>query len=139
MENLLQEFDKKFCINGDIKDDNGAPMQFADEIKSFLLHAYNLGIQKTQMDFLNAFGEFVPLSGDEAEPKKMAEVVLGIWGEHKYEEGIQKAIEVAEGMRKNSNYPDEKIYNEPRRQEYGYNSALSSLTSSLSQLLTKDK
>ena len=34
--NWRETFDEKFCINGDIKDDNGSPMQFADDIKSFI-------------------------------------------------------------------------------------------------------
>ena len=38
---------------------------------------------------------------------------------------LKEIGEIVEGMRKNSNYTDDKIYNEPRRQEYGFNLALS--------------
>lgn len=37
---------------------------------------------------------------------------------------IEAEIERKKGMFKNSNYPDDKVYNEARRQEYGHNLAI---------------
>ncbi len=47
---------------------------------------------------------------------------------------LDAIIEKVEGMTKNSNYPTDKTYNEPRRQEYGFNTALFEVLSYLKSL-----
>lgn len=66
------------------------PDRLIQTIKDELAHTRDA----TLMEFIYAFGNYVPLGGDDAEPEAMAKKVTEIWGAHTKEEVLREVLEI---------------------------------------------
>ena len=103
----------------------------ADSLYGILETAFSQIAQEereaTRMRYLLAFGNYVPLSGNDVEPEVMAKAVTDIWGEKSKEEERNRIVKILEGM-KSYETPNE-LHGYPKL--IGYNRAISDAISKI--------
>lgn len=90
---IREEFLEKFPAVCDALEDS-----IADKIADWWLSKREEWMNEKAMSYLQAFGQHVPLGGDDIEPEKMAEVVLKIWGDKSREEERREMREGVENI-----------------------------------------